>query len=119
MIRKAVKDMLPEEIKKLAKFYCDNSLEHSYADNEEQLKEDVYYGWLDGFCTCAEGQVKMQSEKLCRHIRNLQKDKGKLIDNNRRARKIIRKLLSKEMHNPLEVLSIRTEAENFLKEKEL
>ena len=60
-----------------------------------------------------------ETERLSKRILELQADKGKLIDKNRKARRIIQKLLSKEMHDPFEVLNIRTEAENFLKEKEL
>lgn len=70
MLRDEVIENLPEEIKNMAKFYCENDLKHTYADNEEQLAEDVSRGWLDGFVTALEGHVKCDwgwtpvSEKL-------------------------------------------------------
>ena len=46
MIRKAVKDNFPKEIKDLAKHCCAGC-------------EDLYDAWLDGFAFCLEGYVRV------------------------------------------------------------
>jgi hypothetical protein len=56
-----VTDNLPKEIKDVAKFYAKN-IEHSYADNREELEEDVEEAWLQGFMFCLEGHVHIDWE---------------------------------------------------------
>jgi hypothetical protein len=51
---------LPENIKAQAKNYCNNELEHSYADTREELEEDVMRAWLKGFAFCLEGTVEVK-----------------------------------------------------------
>lgn len=119
---------LSDELEDVAKVYNSKSGMVVYPDSFSKLRTEIMK-------VCNEKQI---AEK---HILELIADKGKLIDEvnelkqkndelekdlienqsdcemcDIKAKQIIRLLLSKEMHNPFEVLKIREQAEEFIKE---
>ena len=83
-----------------------------------ELKEEVDYAKNHClFSDCEkvkrlEAQIEKLEEKLANADYQLEGRDNEI----KQAKGIIRKLLSKEMHNPFEVLKIREEAEKFLEE---
>ena len=74
MIRDEVLNSLPEEIKQQAILYS-KEIDHNYADNREELEEDVTRAWLDGFAFCLEGRVQAISESIEKQLKDLRRER--------------------------------------------
>lgn len=71
------------EVEELANKYFDEECQHSYADNEEQLREDVVPAYIKGY-------EKGEADEKLRTKQAVSKDMTKLIKENEELKKNLR-----------------------------